>query len=113
MASLEGGMMCIVTSLELPDWKNLSRCSEMFPSRGHLMYIWVQVSINMLMARVKLECIAVVGQGAAMAAFLSALLENPQSYPLILVDGKPPHPPFQFSVCIAGYRIRPVSRSRV
>ncbi|KAK0185014.1 FSH1-domain-containing protein [Armillaria mellea] len=44
-------------------------------------------------------------QGAAMAAFLSALLENPQLYPPFLIDGKPPHPPFQFCVCIAGYRI--------
>ncbi|KAK0457318.1 FSH1-domain-containing protein [Desarmillaria tabescens] len=44
-------------------------------------------------------------QGAAIAAFLSALLEKPQSYPPFLVDGKSPHPPFQFCVCIAGYRI--------
>ncbi|KAK0478133.1 FSH1-domain-containing protein [Armillaria novae-zelandiae] len=44
-------------------------------------------------------------QGAAVAALLCALLEKPESYPLFLVDGKPPHPPFKFCVAVAGLKI--------
>ncbi|KAF8912681.1 FSH1-domain-containing protein [Mucidula mucida] len=44
-------------------------------------------------------------QGACMAAFLAALLERPEVYPPFLVDGKPPHPPFQFCVSVAGFKI--------
>ncbi|KAF8740513.1 Serine hydrolase (FSH1), partial [Rhizoctonia solani] len=32
-------------------------------------------------------------QGASMAAALTKILEQPEAYPAILVDGKPPHPP--------------------
>ncbi|KAK0245469.1 FSH1-domain-containing protein [Armillaria nabsnona] len=44
-------------------------------------------------------------QGAAVAALLCALLEKPESYPPFLVDGKPPHPPFNFCVAVAGLKI--------
>ncbi|KIJ15528.1 hypothetical protein PAXINDRAFT_169001 [Paxillus involutus ATCC 200175] len=44
-------------------------------------------------------------QGAAMAAFLAALLEKPHSYPVFLVDGQPPHPPFQFCVSVSGFKV--------
>ncbi|RPD66858.1 hypothetical protein L227DRAFT_648029 [Lentinus tigrinus ALCF2SS1-6] len=43
-------------------------------------------------------------QGAAMAAFMAALLEKPESYPPFLIDGKPPHPPVTFCVAAAGFR---------
>ncbi|KAF9012675.1 serine hydrolase FSH [Cyathus striatus] len=42
-------------------------------------------------------------QGAAFAALISALLERPDFYPSFLVDGKPPHPPFQFCIAAAGF----------
>ncbi|OCH90569.1 FSH1-domain-containing protein [Obba rivulosa] len=45
-------------------------------------------------------------QGASMAALLAALLERPEVFPLFLVDGKAPHPPFQFCVAVAGFRPR-------
>ncbi|KDR75531.1 hypothetical protein GALMADRAFT_248001 [Galerina marginata CBS 339.88] len=45
-------------------------------------------------------------QGAAFAAVLSALLERPHLYPPFLVDGKPPHPPFQFCVAVSGFKLR-------
>ncbi|KAI0828550.1 FSH1-domain-containing protein [Trametes gibbosa] len=45
-------------------------------------------------------------QGAAMAALMTALLERPQLYPPVLVDGKPPHPPFTFCIAAAGYKPR-------
>ncbi|KAJ7507350.1 FSH1-domain-containing protein [Mycena galericulata] len=44
-------------------------------------------------------------QGAACAALLSALLEQPHTYPPFLIDGKPPHPPFQFCVAVSGFRL--------
>ncbi|KAF9228441.1 FSH1-domain-containing protein [Gyrodon lividus] len=44
-------------------------------------------------------------QGAAMAALLTALLEKPRSYPAFLVDGQPPHPPFQFCVSVSGFKV--------
>ncbi|KAJ7594261.1 FSH1-domain-containing protein [Mycena floridula] len=44
-------------------------------------------------------------QGAALAALLAALLERPHVYPEFLTDGQPPHPPFQFCVAVAGFRI--------
>ncbi|KAG7450782.1 FSH1-domain-containing protein [Guyanagaster necrorhizus] len=44
-------------------------------------------------------------QGAAVAALLCALLENPESYPPFLIDGKSPHPPLKFCVAVAGLRI--------
>ncbi|KAI0821037.1 FSH1-domain-containing protein [Irpex lacteus] len=43
-------------------------------------------------------------QGACMAAWLTALLERPETFPPFLVDGKPPHPPFQFCVAVAGFK---------
>ncbi|KAF9243177.1 FSH1-domain-containing protein [Melanogaster broomeanus] len=43
-------------------------------------------------------------QGAAMAAFLAALLEKPHLYPAFLVDGQPPHPLFQFCVSVSGFK---------
>ncbi|KAI6029393.1 serine hydrolase-domain-containing protein [Pisolithus microcarpus] len=46
-----------------------------------------------------------VSQGAAMAALLAALLEKPQVYEPFLVDGKAPHPRFQFCVAVSGFRV--------
>ncbi|KAI0919075.1 hypothetical protein AcW1_003453 [Taiwanofungus camphoratus] len=43
-------------------------------------------------------------QGASMAAILAALLERPEVHPPFLIDGKPPHPPLQFCVAVAGFR---------
>ncbi|KAH9855499.1 FSH1-domain-containing protein [Lenzites betulinus] len=43
-------------------------------------------------------------QGAAMAAIMSTLLERPEVFPGVLVDGKPPHPPFKFCITVAGYK---------
>ncbi|EMD32934.1 hypothetical protein CERSUDRAFT_118363 [Gelatoporia subvermispora B] len=45
-------------------------------------------------------------QGASMAAILAALLERPEVFPAFLVDGKSPHPPFQFCISVAGFRPR-------
>jgi predicted esterase len=45
-------------------------------------------------------------QGAAFAGLLSALLERPHLYPPFLVDGKAPHPPFQFCVAVSGFRVK-------
>ncbi|KAF8141202.1 serine hydrolase FSH [Boletus edulis] len=42
---------------------------------------------------------------AAMAALLAALLEKPHTYPAFLVDGEPPHPPFQFCVSVSGFKV--------
>jgi len=44
-------------------------------------------------------------QGAACAALISALLERPDLYPPFLVDGQPPHPPFEFCVAVSGFRL--------
>ncbi|TFK65619.1 FSH1-domain-containing protein [Pluteus cervinus] len=44
-------------------------------------------------------------QGAALAGLLSALLERPHTYPPFLVDGQPPHPPFEFCVAVSGFRV--------
>jgi predicted esterase len=44
-------------------------------------------------------------QGAALAGILTALLERPHLYPPFLVDGKPPHPPFEFCIAVAGFRL--------
>ncbi|KAJ7216518.1 FSH1-domain-containing protein [Mycena pura] len=44
-------------------------------------------------------------QGAGMAGFLAALLERPHAYPAFLVDGQPPHPPFEFCVAVSGFRL--------
>jgi len=43
-------------------------------------------------------------QGAAMAAVLAALLEKPHVYSPFLIDGKAPHPPFEFCVSVAGFK---------
>ncbi|KAI0697393.1 serine hydrolase FSH [Cerioporus squamosus] len=44
-------------------------------------------------------------QGAGMAAIMAALqLEKPDVFPPLLVDGKPPHPPFTFCISAAGFR---------
>lgn len=43
-------------------------------------------------------------QGAGMAAALTKILEQPEAYPSILVDGKAPHPPFEFCVLVSGFR---------
>ncbi|KAI4527057.1 hypothetical protein K525DRAFT_187567 [Schizophyllum commune Loenen D] len=45
-------------------------------------------------------------QGAAVAALFAAILEKPETYPDILVDGKPPHPPFEFCLAASGYRLQ-------
>ncbi|KAI5835415.1 hypothetical protein K523DRAFT_228254 [Schizophyllum commune Tattone D] len=45
-------------------------------------------------------------QGAAFASLISALLERPETYPPFLVDGKPPHPPFEFCINVAGFKVR-------
>ncbi|KIY62108.1 FSH1-domain-containing protein [Cylindrobasidium torrendii FP15055 ss-10] len=44
-------------------------------------------------------------QGACMAAFIAALLEHPERYPDWVEDGKPIHPPFQFCIAAAGFKI--------
>ncbi|KAN0081308.1 Serine hydrolase FSH [Tylopilus felleus] len=44
-------------------------------------------------------------QGAAMAALLAALLERPHAYPAFLVNGGPPHPPFEFCVSVSGFKV--------
>lgn len=43
-------------------------------------------------------------QGAAMAAVLAALLENPSLQPTFLINGEPLHPPFQFCVAVSGFK---------
>ncbi|KAG1865426.1 serine hydrolase FSH [Suillus subluteus] len=43
-------------------------------------------------------------QGAAMTALLTALLEQPHSYPPFLIDGEAPHPPFKFCAAISGFK---------
>ncbi|CCO37155.1 hypothetical protein BN14_11307 [Rhizoctonia solani AG-1 IB] len=48
-------------------------------------------------------------QGACMAAALTKILEEPEAYPSILVDGKTPHPPFEFCVLVSGFK--PVDRN--
>uniref|UniRef100_D8QA76 Serine hydrolase domain-containing protein n=1 Tax=Schizophyllum commune (strain H4-8 / FGSC 9210) TaxID=578458 RepID=D8QA76_SCHCM len=45
-------------------------------------------------------------QGAAFANLISALLERPETYPPFLVDGKPPHPPLEFCINVAGFKVR-------
>ncbi|KAF8058770.1 FSH1-domain-containing protein [Lyophyllum atratum] len=45
-------------------------------------------------------------QGAAFASIISALLEKPHLYAPFLVDGQPPHPPFDFCVAVSGFRLR-------
>ncbi|KAL1744841.1 serine hydrolase FSH [Schizophyllum fasciatum] len=45
-------------------------------------------------------------QGAAFASLIAALLERPETYPPFLVDGKPPHPPFEFCINVAGFKVR-------
>ncbi|KAF8911612.1 serine hydrolase FSH [Gymnopilus junonius] len=45
-------------------------------------------------------------QGAGLAAVLAALLERPHLYPDFLVDGKSPHPPFQFCVAVSGFKLK-------
>ncbi|TDL23102.1 FSH1-domain-containing protein [Rickenella mellea] len=45
-------------------------------------------------------------QGAALAAFLSALLERPHLYQPFLTNGQPPHPPMKFCVAVSGFKIR-------
>ncbi|KAF5388746.1 hypothetical protein D9757_004767 [Collybiopsis confluens] len=42
-------------------------------------------------------------QGAAMAAVLGALLEEPSKFQDFLINGKPPHPPVSFCICAAGF----------
>ncbi|KAJ3554426.1 hypothetical protein NM688_g3117 [Phlebia brevispora] len=43
-------------------------------------------------------------QGAAMAAMVAALLEKPEVYPPFMIDGKPPHPPLDFCIAVAGFK---------
>ncbi|KAG9077350.1 hypothetical protein FS749_010772 [Ceratobasidium sp. UAMH 11750] len=43
-------------------------------------------------------------QGAGMAAALAAMLERPESYPTIMVDGKAPHPPLEFCILVSGFK---------
>jgi len=40
-----------------------------------------------------------------MAALVSALLERPHVLPEFLVDGKPPHSPFEFCVSVSGFKV--------
>ncbi|TRM64809.1 serine hydrolase FSH [Schizophyllum amplum] len=54
----------------------------------------------------KFDGILGFSQGAAVAALLAAILEKPDAYPDILVDGKPPHPPFDFCLAACGYRLQ-------
>ncbi|KIK60430.1 hypothetical protein GYMLUDRAFT_607618 [Collybiopsis luxurians FD-317 M1] len=42
-------------------------------------------------------------QGAAMAAILAALLEDPSKFSDFQIQGQPPHPPVSFCVCAAGF----------
>ncbi|CUA75838.1 hypothetical protein RSOLAG22IIIB_12040 [Rhizoctonia solani] len=43
-------------------------------------------------------------QGACMAAALTKILEQPEAYPATLVEGKTPHPPFEFCVLVSGFK---------
>ncbi|KAG7095630.1 hypothetical protein E1B28_006353 [Marasmius oreades] len=43
-------------------------------------------------------------QGAGLATLIAALLEKPDAYPPFLIDGQPPHPPFQYCVSVAGFK---------
>jgi len=43
-------------------------------------------------------------QGAVMATILCALLEKPMAYPPFLIDGKAPHPRFQYCLAVSGFR---------
>ncbi|KAL0955690.1 hypothetical protein HGRIS_001914 [Hohenbuehelia grisea] len=58
-----------------------------------------------LLKREKFDGVLGFSQGAACAALLSALLEKPHVYPPFLVEGKSPHPPFEFCVAISGFRL--------
>ncbi|PPQ67957.1 hypothetical protein CVT26_005837 [Gymnopilus dilepis] len=52
-------------------------------------------------------------QGAAFAGLLAALLERPHLYPDFLINGKAPHPPFQFCVAVSGFRVKDPSINHV
>ncbi|KAG8687381.1 hypothetical protein FRC09_013520, partial [Ceratobasidium sp. 395] len=43
-------------------------------------------------------------QGAGMAAALAAILERPEEYPSIMIDGKAPHPPLDFCILVSGFK---------
>ncbi|KAG2015343.1 hypothetical protein CC2G_008623 [Coprinopsis cinerea AmutBmut pab1-1] len=59
---------------------------------------------EVLMSR-KFDGVFGFSQGAAFAALISALLERPEAYPPFLVDGKAPHPPFDFCVAVSGFKV--------
>lgn len=59
---------------------------------------------DILKKRGKFDGVLGFSQGAVLAALLSGLLEKPQMYPSFLEDGKALHPPFEFCICVAGYK---------
>ena len=62
-------------------------------------------SIRDLLRTRRFDGVLGFSQGAAFAAFLSALLERPHLCPSFLVDGKAPHPPFEFCIAVSGFRM--------
>ncbi|KAL0955689.1 hypothetical protein HGRIS_001913 [Hohenbuehelia grisea] len=57
-----------------------------------------------ILSREKLDGVLGFSQGATLAAILSAMLERPENYPNILINGLPPHPPFEFCVAMSGFK---------
>ncbi|ESK97162.1 ovarian cancer-associated 2 protein-like protein [Moniliophthora roreri MCA 2997] len=45
-------------------------------------------------------------QGAGLATLITALLERPYLHPPFLVNGQPPHPPFEYCVSVSGFKPR-------
>ncbi|KAI6115993.1 serine hydrolase FSH [Pisolithus sp. B1] len=63
------------------------------------------VALRDVLQRDRFDGVFGFSQGAAMAALLAALLEKPHVYEPFLVDGKAPHPRFQFCVAVSGFRV--------
>lgn len=63
------------------------------------------VALRDVLRRDRYDGVFGFSQGAAMAALLAALLEKPHVYEPFLVDGKAPHPRFQFCVAVSGFRV--------
>ncbi|KAL0955691.1 hypothetical protein HGRIS_001915 [Hohenbuehelia grisea] len=61
--------------------------------------------IRDLLVKEKFDGIFGFSQGACIAALLAALLERPDVYPPFLVDGQAPHPPFEFCIAAAGFKL--------
>lgn len=63
------------------------------------------MNVKEVLMKRKFDGVLGFSQGAAFAAALSALLEKPETYPPFMVDGKAPHPPFEFCVAISGFKL--------